>query len=116
MCISPKIGRCPKNGIMKRTTWSTGLQRNRVWGRHISDDIPVMYAGCMVEKASTEALFEKQPHPYNKGPLSAIPIPNIHVSRENMLMRGKITSPIALVPACRFCNHGLSPREGPMLL
>lgn len=73
--------------------------------RHISDDILVMYAGCMVEKASAETLFERQLHPYTKGLLSAIPIPNIHVSREKMLMKGEITSPIDPAPACRFCNR-----------
>ena len=46
--------------------------------KHISDDILVMYVGCVVEKAGGDELFEHQLHPYTKGLMSAIPIPNIH--------------------------------------
>ncbi|MGD8821648.1 MAG: ABC transporter ATP-binding protein [Anaerolineales bacterium] len=40
---------------------------------HISDRIIVMYMGRIVEKASTEALFERPKHPYTRALLEAIP-------------------------------------------
>ena len=43
----------------------------------ISDDILVMYLGCMVEKSEAKDLFQNQLHPYTKGLMSAIPIPDI---------------------------------------
>ena len=35
--------------------------------KHISDDILVMYVGCMVEKSSSDDLFDHPMHPYTKG-------------------------------------------------
>ena len=70
--------------------------------KHISDDILVMYVGCVVEKAESDELFEHQLHPYTKGLMSAIPIPNIHVKRERIVMQGEIQSPVEPKPGCRF--------------
>jgi peptide/nickel transport system ATP-binding protein len=41
----------------------------------IADRVMVMYAGEMVEEASTAALFASPKHPYTRGLLSAIPVP-----------------------------------------
>lgn len=74
--------------------------------KHISDEILVMYLGCVMEKCSADELFEKQLHPYTKGLLSAIPIPNIDVEmKQTDLMRGELSSPIDPKPGCRFCNR-----------
>ena len=70
--------------------------------KHISDDILVMYVGCVVEKAGSDELFEHQLHPYTKGLMSAIPIPNIHAKRERIVMQGEIQSPVEPKPGCRF--------------
>lgn len=73
--------------------------------KHISDDILVMYLGCMVEKCPAKELFHYQLHPYTKGLLSAIPIPRIRNRRETILMSGELTSPIDPKPGCRFANR-----------
>lgn len=74
--------------------------------KHISDEILVMYLGCVMEKCSADELFEKQLHPYTKGLLSAIPIPNIDVEmKQTDLMRGEISSPIDPKPGCRFSSR-----------
>ena len=70
--------------------------------KHISDDILVMYVGCMVEKAAVDDLFDKPLHPYTKGLLSAIPIPSIDVERKQILLEGELSSPINPKPGCRF--------------
>ena len=70
--------------------------------KHISDDILVMYIGCVVEKASSDELFERRMHPYTRGLMSAIPIPNIHAKRERVIMQGEIHSPVEPKPGCRF--------------
>lgn len=70
--------------------------------KHISDDILVMYTGCMVEYGGKKDLFKKPLHPYTKGLLSAIPIPKICQKREKIIMSGEITSPIDPKPGCRF--------------
>ena len=88
--------------------------------RHISDDILVMYIGSMVEKAPAKSLFALQLHPYTKGLLSAIPIPNIHVPKKRALLRGELTSPVNPGPGCRFVNRcgfarEICSRETPVL-
>ena len=70
--------------------------------RHISDEICVMYLGQMVEKSPAKELFKNPVHPYTKALLSAIPIPDIHVKRERILLTGEVTSPIEPKPGCRF--------------
>ena len=70
--------------------------------KHISNHIIVMYLGHMVEKAEADALFERTLHPYSKALLSAIHEPNIHSTRERMILRGEITSPIDPPEGCRF--------------
>lgn len=70
--------------------------------KYISDEIVVMYLGQMVEKTTSDALFKDSLHPYTKALLSAIPVPDIHVKRERILLKGEITSPINPKPGCRF--------------
>ena len=73
--------------------------------KHISDDIMVMYVGCTVEKCAPEELFQAPLHPYTKGLLSAIPVPNIHRERKRIVMQGELTTPIDPAPGCRFANR-----------
>ena len=70
--------------------------------KYISDDILVMYLGCMVEKASSDELFARPLHPYTKALLSAIPEPDIDNQRKRIIMKGELTSPIDPKPGCRF--------------
>ena len=73
--------------------------------RHISNDIMVMYVGCMVEKCESKKLFQYPLHPYTKGLLSAIPIPDIHIEKKRVVMEGELTSPIEPKPGCRFVKR-----------
>ncbi len=74
---------------------------------HISDDILVMYLGCVVETCNTDELFERQLHPYTKGLLSSIPIPSVEDEDRaaRQIMRGELSSPINPKPGCRFKNR-----------
>ena len=73
--------------------------------KHISDDIAVMYLGQMIEKCSSERIFRDTIHPYSQALLSAIPIPNVHVKHERMVLKGELTSPINPKPCCRFAQR-----------
>ena len=87
---------------------------------HFADDIAVMYLGQIVEKAPSEELFNNPLHPYTKALLSAIPIPELGVKRERVLIKGEITSPINPPDECRFakrCNYACDKcRETPRLI
>ena len=69
---------------------------------YFADDIAVMYLGQLVEKAPAEELFRNPIHPSTKALLSAIPIPELDVGKERIVMRGEITSPVNLPDECRF--------------
>lgn len=76
--------------------------------KHISDDIVIMYMGLIVERGSTEAIFEKPFHPYGRALLSAIPVPKINARRERIILKSEVSSPIDPKPGCRFaprCSH-----------
>ena len=73
--------------------------------KHISDEIMVMYLGCVVEKCPADELFEHHFHPYTKGLLSAIPIPKIGAAKKRILLQGELSSPIDPKPCCRFASR-----------
>lgn len=73
--------------------------------KHISNEIMVMYLGKTVELSTTDSLFEHPLHPYTKGLLSAIPIPEIGARKERILLQGELSSPIDPKPGCRFCSR-----------
>ena len=70
--------------------------------KHISDDIAVMYLGQLIEKCPANEIFKNTIHPYSQALLSAIPIPNVHVKKERMILKGELISPIDPKPCCRF--------------
>jgi peptide/nickel transport system ATP-binding protein len=73
--------------------------------KHISDEIMVMYVGCVVERCPSKELFRRPLHPYTKGLLSAIPIPSVDRAHKRILMQGELTTPIDPKPGCRFANR-----------
>lgn len=72
---------------------------------YFADDIAVMYLGQLVEKAPAEELFANPVHPYTQALLSAIPSPDLNETRERILIKGEISSPINLPDACRFAKR-----------
>ena len=80
--------------------------------KHISDEICVMYLGQVVEKCASRELFKKPLHPYSQALLSAIPVPNIHIEKKKIEMKGELTSPIDPKPCCRFAPR--CPYAGPV--
>lgn len=70
--------------------------------KHFTQEVLVMYLGQMVEKAPVKELFANPKHPYTQALLSAIPLPNIDSTRERVILKGEITSPINPKDECRF--------------
>lgn len=75
--------------------------------RHISDRVGVMYLGNMVELTSSDKLYKKPLHPYTSALMSAIPVPNPKIARNNnrIELEGEVPSPINPKPGCRFSSR-----------
>ena len=73
--------------------------------KHISDDIMVMYLGCVMEQSGADELFFHPMHPYTKGLLSAIPIPRLTEKKKRIILQGELSSPIEPKPGCRFAKR-----------
>lgn len=70
--------------------------------RHISDRVGVMYLGKIVEEGPTEQIFSSPKHPYTKALLSAVPHPNPNVTKDRIILKGEIPSPLNPPSGCNF--------------
>ncbi len=72
--------------------------------RHISDRIAVMYLGRMVEMGDAEEIYNHPLHPYSQSLLSAVPVPDPIVARNNkrIVLEGDIPSPLNAPSGCPF--------------
>jgi oligopeptide/dipeptide ABC transporter ATP-binding protein len=67
----------------------------------LADDVIVMYAGKIVERAPAAAIFDDPQHPYTVGLLGSIP--KLHLSQDRLAaIEGVVPNPQALPPGCRF--------------
>jgi peptide/nickel transport system ATP-binding protein/oligopeptide transport system ATP-binding protein len=67
----------------------------------MADEVAVMYAGKVVERASAENIFASPQHPYTLGLLGSIP--RLDEDRERLLaIEGAVPPPFALPQGCRF--------------
>lgn len=68
----------------------------------VSDQIGVMYLGQVVEHGGAEVVSAKPAHPYTRGLLDSVPIPDPHAALPTTELRGEIPSPVNPPSGCRF--------------
>ena len=70
----------------------------------VADEVLVMYAGRVVERATVQALFDMPQHPYTVGLLGAIP--RLDGQRERLAaIEGQVPSPLHRPPGCSFAER-----------
>ncbi|MDP2698372.1 ABC transporter ATP-binding protein [Thalassospira sp.] len=72
--------------------------------RHICQRILVLYLGNVMELADRDTIYAAPKHPYTKALISAVPIPDpeLERSKERIVLKGDLPSPINPPSGCVF--------------
>ena len=70
----------------------------------VADEVVVMYAGRVVERAPVQALFDQPQHPYTVGLLGSIPRLDTDQQRLTSI-EGQVPAPAALPAGCSFAER-----------
>lgn len=70
--------------------------------RHVSHKVAVMYLGKIVEYGEEDEIFNSPLHPYTKALMSAAPIPDPDIKRNQIKLKGEIPSAMEIPKGCSF--------------
>jgi oligopeptide/dipeptide ABC transporter ATP-binding protein len=72
--------------------------------RYLADTIGVMYLGKLVEIGPATEVYERPAHPYTRGLIDAVPIPDpvLERQRDTVPVRGELPSAMEPPSGCRF--------------
>lgn len=77
----------------------------------VADDVMVMYAGQVVEKASCDQIFDQPMHPYTDGLMKCIPKLDDDDTKELSVIKGMVPSFDDMPAGCAFCPRCPEARE-----
>ena len=69
---------------------------------YFADEVAVMYLGRIVERGTTEEIFDSPKHPYTRALLSAVPKMDEQTGVEKIRLEGDMPSPINRPVGCHF--------------
>lgn len=72
---------------------------------YLCDRVAVMYLGRVMELADKKSLYKEPLHPYTKALISAIPIPDLHTKKEEVILQGEVPSPLNPPKGCLFSTR-----------
>ena len=72
---------------------------------YLCDRVAVMYLGRIMELADKKQLYGNPLHPYTRALLSAIPVPDIHAKKDEIILQGEVPSPLNTPKGCLFSTR-----------
>lgn len=72
---------------------------------YLCDRVAVMYLGRIMELADKKQLYGNPLHPYTRALLSAIPVPDIHAKKDEIILWGEVPSPLNPPKGCLFSTR-----------
>ena len=73
--------------------------------RYLADHIVVMYLGRIMEQGVCKDVFAPPYHPYTEALLSAVPVADHRVEKEEIILEGELPSPLNPPPGCPFSTR-----------
>ena len=73
--------------------------------RYLADRIVVMYLGHILERGTTQQVFDPPYHPYTEALLSAVPIADPEVTKREIVLEGNLPSAMNPPKGCPFCTR-----------
>lgn len=72
---------------------------------YLCDRVAVMYLGRIMELADKKQLYGNPLHSYTRALLSAIPVPDIHAKKDEIILQGEVPSPLNPPKGCLFSTR-----------
>ena len=72
---------------------------------YLCDRVAVLYLGRIMELAEKKQLYGNPLHPYTRALLSAIPVPDIHAKKDEIILQGEVPSPLNPPKGCLFSTR-----------
>ena len=72
---------------------------------YLCDRVAVMYLGRIMELADKKQLYGNPLHPDTRALLSAIPVPDIHAKKDEIILQGEVPSPLNPPKGCLFSTR-----------
>ncbi|MGU9952161.1 MAG: dipeptide ABC transporter ATP-binding protein [Gammaproteobacteria bacterium WSBS_2016_MAG_OTU1] len=73
--------------------------------RYLADHIIVMYLGRIMEQGATKSVFAPPYHPYTEALLSAVPVADHRIEKEEIILEGELPSPLNPPSGCPFSSR-----------
>jgi peptide/nickel transport system ATP-binding protein len=70
--------------------------------KYICDRIGILYLGRLAEMGDLREIYGHPLHPYTQALMAAVPVPDPHLRRTQVMPAGEIPNPINPPPGCRF--------------
>ena len=100
VCVQAQVLNLFKELQAKRKLTYLFITHNLGVVRYMADKVAIMYLGKIVEKGSTNEIFQNPKHPYTKSLLESIP--DIAIRKAFQLITGDVPSPLNPPTGCHF--------------